>query len=105
MKVEERMKAVSHLRQKQLTVSQMAVKMEEQEQLHKKRNHISSELLYEEYPASKDELKPRRKILNGCPCFICRNIRACGVGHEVSPISCLEIGVWAEELARRKKVA
>ncbi|MFX1486768.1 MAG: hypothetical protein ACFFBS_06720 [Promethearchaeota archaeon] len=80
----------------------MAVKMEEQEQVHKKRNHISSGLLYEEYPASKDELRPRPTYRDGCPCFTCRNITACGVGQEASPISCSEIGIWVQELARRK---
>ena len=84
-------------------VSEMAVRMEEQEQVHKKKNSISSKLLHEEYAAPKDELRLGRTYLGGCPCFICKEINACGAGQEISPILCPELRIWVQELAKRKR--
>ncbi|MFX0067623.1 MAG: hypothetical protein ACFFA1_06590 [Promethearchaeota archaeon] len=81
----------------------MAVRMEEQEQVHKKKNTISSGPLYEKYTAPKDGLRLGRTYLDGCPCFICKEIKACGAGHEISPILCSELGIWAQESAKRKR--
>jgi len=81
----------------------MAVRTEEQEQVHKKKNSISSGLLYEEYTAPKDELRLGRTYLDGCPCFICKEIKACGAGQEISPILCPELRIWVQELAKRKR--
>ncbi|MFX0096400.1 MAG: hypothetical protein ACFE7E_01410 [Candidatus Hodarchaeota archaeon] len=81
----------------------MTVRMEEQEQVHKKKNPVSSGLLYEEYTPSKDDSRLGQSYLHGCPCLICKEIKACGTGQEISPILCPELGIWAQELAKRKK--
>ncbi|MHA1651996.1 MAG: MarR family transcriptional regulator [Candidatus Helarchaeota archaeon] len=32
--------------------------------------------------------------LNHCPCFTCKNLSQCGVGHSVSPNNCIELDKW-----------
>ncbi|MHA1379852.1 MAG: helix-turn-helix transcriptional regulator [Candidatus Helarchaeota archaeon] len=76
--------------------SRIAVKLERQGLVRRVKELSGGRWTYRLY--SNEKSKPTKNFswtsLDNCPCFVCKNIKICGVGQTVNPILCQELDIW-----------